>query len=55
MLLGKFPVFPLNFFESFEFWSFEFVSNFGFRASDLVAALPRCDLCGEFLLKWKSF
>jgi len=38
----------------FEFWLFEFVSDFEIRASDLVAALPRhvnpcqknlCDLC----------
>jgi hypothetical protein len=53
--LSRFPISLLNLFRSFEFWCFEFVSNFGFRlprrsgcgkagASDLVAATPRCDL-----------
>jgi len=28
----------LRFVLNFEFWSFEFVSDFGFSASDLVAA-----------------
>ena len=36
-----------NSFRSFGFWLFEFVSDFGFRASDLVAALPRCVLSGS--------
>ena len=46
-----------NLFGSFGFWSFEFVSDFEFRVSDLVAALPRCALCasseagGEKLLR----
>ena len=45
IFLSKFLVLLSNLFGSFEFWSFEFVSNFGFRASDLVAATPRCGLC----------
>jgi len=30
-----------------DLWSFEFVSSFGFRASDLVAATPHYDFCGS--------
>jgi hypothetical protein len=41
ILLGLFRVLVLNL-----FGSFEFVSNFGFRASNLVAAMLRCELCG---------
>src|SRR4030042_4452884 len=44
IFLSKFLVLLSNVFGSFEFWSFEFVSSFEFRASDLVAATPRCDL-----------
>jgi hypothetical protein len=42
--LSKFSVSFLNLFGSFGFWSFDFVSDFEFRASDLVAAMPRCAL-----------
>ena len=45
ILLSILLVLVFNLFGSFGFWSFEFVSDFGFRVSDLVAALPRCDLC----------
>jgi predicted secreted hydrolase len=52
ILPSKFTVLFLNLFRSLVFWSFEFVSNFGFRlprrsggakagASDLAAAIPR--------------
>jgi len=46
--LSKIGAIPIchDFFDVFQlFWSFEFVSKFGFRASDLVAAAPRCVLC----------
>jgi hypothetical protein len=37
----KFLVLLLKLFVPFEFWSFGIVSDFEFRASDLVAATPR--------------
>jgi hypothetical protein len=45
--LSQFYVSYVNLFRSLGFWSFEFISNFEFRASDLVAATPRCDLCAS--------
>jgi hypothetical protein len=39
-------VFVFNWFRSFEFWPFGFVSDFGFRASDLAAATPHADRGG---------
>jgi len=38
----------LRFVLNFEFWSFEFVSDFGFSASDLVAA-ERSEAAPSFL------
>jgi predicted secreted hydrolase len=50
ILLSKFPVSILSLFRSLVFWSFEFVSNFGFRASDLgAAARSRASLCACFI------
>jgi predicted secreted hydrolase len=50
ILLSKFPVLILSLFRSLVFWSFEFVSNFGFRASDLgAAARSRASLCACFI------
>ncbi len=42
------PAGSVNFIWTFGFWSFEFVSNLGFGASDLPAALPLGVLCGSF-------
>ena len=39
-----FPDRVFNLFRAFEFGSFEFVSNFEFRASDLFVATVRCVL-----------
>ena len=45
ILLGVLLVLLFNLFRLFGLWSFEFVLDFGFRVSDLVAALRRCELC----------
>ena len=51
ILLSKFPVLFSNLIRSLVFWSFEFASNFGFRASDLAAAVPHCALCASSELR----
>jgi predicted secreted hydrolase len=42
IVFSKVPVWLLNLLRSLVFWSFGFVSSFGFRASDLVATMTRC-------------
>jgi len=53
---SKFPKFmKLHLFRTFEFWSFEIVSNFGFRASDLFGPIKNnvvSILHAIFLVDW---